>query len=234
MLDLLEGVSGKRRRTHVEPLGQDAEAVTARKPLAFWRLDEFHGPRAADAMGKHHAAYEDGVVHYLDGPGRDNRCAHFAGGRVTAALNGLGGRYSVEMWVWNGMPTKARPVTGYFFSRGPAGAKAAPGDHLGIGGTHSHPGRLIFFNGNDRNQVLGGKTDLGFRTWHHVLLVRDGKSVTVYLDGKPDITGEADVTVPAREGAVFVGGRSDHFANFAGKIDEVAVYDRVVTPAQPR
>jgi hypothetical protein len=229
VLGLLEDVSGKKRRTHVEPAGLLAEAVTARKPVAYWRLDEFHGPRAVDAVGRHHASYEDGVAHYLDGPDSANRCAHFIGGRVKATVKDLGDRYSVEMWVWNGMPTEARAVTGYFFSRGPDGAKGAPGDHLAIGGTHAHAGKLIFFNGNDRNQVLGGKTALGFRKWHHVVLVRDGKSVAVYLDGKPEIEGEADVTMPKGEGTLFVGGRSDGFANFAGKIDEVAVYDRALT-----
>ncbi|HKB02990.1 MAG TPA: LamG domain-containing protein, partial [Gemmataceae bacterium] len=228
VLGLLEGVSGQKRRLHVEPGGLQAEAVKERKPVAYWRLDEFHGPRATDAMGRHHATYEDGVAHYLEGPGDRNRCGHFAGGRVRATLKVLGERYSVEMWVWNGLPASARAVTGYFFSRGPDGAKGAPGDHLGIGGTHLHAGRLIF-NGNDRNRVLGGKTALGFGEWHHVVLVRDGTSVTVYLDGKPEMTGEADVTVPAGEGTVFVGGRSDNFANFAGKIDEVAVYDRALS-----
>jgi len=30
----------------------------------------------------------------------------------------------------------------------------------------------------------------------------------------------------------FIGGRNDNFANFAGKIDEVAVYDRVLAPEE--
>ena len=75
--------------------------------------------------------------------------------------------------------------------------------------------------------MLAGKTVLGLKRWHHVALVRDGKAVTVYLDGKPEITGEADRV----EGdlPLFLGGRCDNFANLAGKLDEVAVYDRVLT-----
>jgi hypothetical protein len=229
VVGLLEAVSGKKRRTPAEPAGKYAEMVTGAKPVAYWRLDEFHGPTAADAVGKHPATYEPGVVHYLDGPpfgDAANYCAHFAGGRVKAAVK-LGPRYSVEVWLWNGLPADARPATGYFISRGPDGAKGAPGDHLGIGGTHSHAGKLIFFTGNERNQLLAGKTVLGLKRWHHVALVRDGQAVTVYLDGKPEIAGEA----AAVEGDVplFLGGRSDNFANLAGKLDEVAVYDRVMT-----
>lgn len=226
---LLETVSGKKRRSPAEPAGKYAELVKAAKPVAYWRLDEFHGSTAADLMGKNPATYERGVAHYLDGPPLGdgaNRCAHFAGGRVKAGVK-LGSRYSVELWVWNGLPADARAVTGYFVSCGPDGAKGAPGDHLGIGGTHAHAGKLIFFTGNERNQLLAGKTPLGLKRWHHVAMVRDGKAVTVYLDGRPEITGEADEI----EGDVplFVGGRSDGFANFAGMLDEVAVYDRVLT-----
>ena len=82
------------------------------------------------------------------------------------------------------------------FSRGEDGAKDAPGDHLGIGGTDQHGGKLIFFNGHAKNQTLGGKTELRLKEWRHVALVRDGAKVAVYLDGKPEIEGEAEVTVP--------------------------------------
>src|SRR5207248_815814 len=104
----------------------------------------------------------------------------------------LGTTYSVEMWIWNGLPANARPVTGYFFSRGPDGVKDAPGDHLAIGGTHSHAGKLLFFNGNARNQVLAGKNNLPLRAWQHVVLVRDGRSVLVYCNGHEELRGEAE------------------------------------------
>lgn len=38
-------------------------------------------------------------------------------GEVTAELPELGDTYSLECWVWNGLPNDARAVTGYFFSR---------------------------------------------------------------------------------------------------------------------
>jgi hypothetical protein len=69
------------------------------------------------------------------------------------------------------------------------------------------------------------------RTWNHVVLVRDGRDVRVYLNGnpQPDIAGEIDMTVPTNGAEVFVGGRNDNFANYEGKIDEVSVYDRALT-----
>jgi hypothetical protein len=171
--------------------------------------------------------YEDGVAYYL--PGKFGRCVHFAGGRMKANVKDLGPTYSVEFWFWNGFPNNVRDVTGYMFSRGEDGAKDAPGDHLGIGGTHAHAGKLIFFNGNAKNQIVAGKTDLKLKEWYHVVLIRDGKNVTAYLNGKEEFSGEADVTVPEKCTQIFFGGRNDKFRGFEGKLDEAAIYNRALT-----
>ncbi|NQT17812.1 MAG: hypothetical protein HQ582_33970 [Planctomycetes bacterium] len=243
VLGLLEKVAGKPRRQPVDPAGPYVEAVLESKPIAYWRLSELTGPQAIDVSGRNHEGqYENGVAFYLEGPesagfcgqGSINRAAHFAGGRVKAALPDLGSRYSVELWCWNGMPVDARAVTGYIFSRGVDQAKGAPGEHLGIGGTHESTnaaGKLFFYNGDELGEVLVGTTDLELRTWNHVVLVRDGDQVTVYLNGQPDpeIAGRATPGCPADVAQVFLGGRSDNLFNFEGKLDELAVYDRPLT-----
>ena len=122
-------------------------------------------------------------------------------------------------------------MTGYLFSRGKDGDAAAAGEHLGIGGTSNNgamAGKLLFFNGNAANTVLSGRTNIPLRTWHHVVLVRDGHNVKVFLDGQPDIDGQAGWTVPENVASVFLGGRCDNFANFEGKLDEVSLYDRAL------
>jgi len=208
------------------------------------------------------ARYEDGVALYLRGvesvtsatnirPQQPNafsgdvinRAPHFAGGRVRAEVPvaqtgglryGLADQYTVTFWFWNGLPNDARPVTGYLFSRGVDGAEGAPGDHLGIGGTAAHPGRLIFFNGNRRNTLLAGETMIAPKTWHHVVFIRDGPRVEVWLDGRLDITGAPEAGHAPDVSQLFFGGRNDNFANLEGKIDEVAVFDRVLSPAEIR
>jgi hypothetical protein len=239
VLRLLEEVAAAPRRKLSDKPGQYGAAVLASKPVAYWRMSEFEGSRAHDSSPhSRHAKYGDGIALFLEGPASNafsedaiNRTAHFAGGRVTARLDQLGGTYSIECWIWNGLPNTARPVTGYIFSRGLDGDKDAAGDHLGIGGTAASPGRLIFFNGNQRNQLLSGANEIKLRTWNHIVLVRDGRNVRVYLNGnlKPEIAGEIDATVPANAADLLVGGRNDNFANFEGKIDEVSVYDRALT-----
>src|SRR5205823_562252 len=87
-------------------------------------------------------------------------------------------------------------------------------------------GRLFFFNGNRRNQLLTGHTDLAPRTWYHVAAVRDGGRITIYLNGQLEITGDADVGFSPTDSQFFFGGRNDNYANLEGKLDEVAIFDR--------
>jgi hypothetical protein len=126
------------------------------------------------------------------------------------------------------MPSDTRPVTGYFFSRGPDGNPDAAGDHLGIGGTHAHAGKLILFNGNTRNELLAGATEIPLRTWSHVVLVRDGDRAALYLNGALERSGDLAPTHVSSADA-FLGGRSDNFANFEGRLDEAALFDRALT-----
>ena len=147
----------------------------------------------------------------------------------------LGDVYSVELWLRNSMENDARAVTGYLLSRGPDGADGAPGDHLGIGGTHSSTGRLFFYNGNHLAQSSAGGTRIPKGTWNHVVLIRQGEDVRVHLNGRkePEFSGRAKIGYPAQgSGQVFIGGRNDNFANFTGRIDQVAVYDRPLRPEE--
>ncbi|HUT93800.1 MAG TPA: LamG-like jellyroll fold domain-containing protein [Thermoguttaceae bacterium] len=243
VLSLLEKVAGRPRRKPVDPLGPYAKAVLDSKPVAYWRLNELAGPQAADVSGRASpGVYGPGVAFHLEGPqspgfcgaGHVNRAAHFAGGRMKAELAELGSQYSVELWFWNGMPVDARAVTGYLFSRGVDGAKGAPGDHLGIGGKHEETGaagKLFFCNGDDLQQVLVGTTEIELRTWNHVVLVRDGHQVAVYLNGRtdPELAGQVAPGCPPDVTRLFLGGRNDNLFNFEGKIDEVALYNRPLT-----
>ncbi len=242
LLALLEKVSGKPRRPVSAPPTKYARAVAASKPAAFWRFQEMSGRRAKDETGQHHGSFTPGVAFYLPAqlavganqPGDSTpvaRAVHFAGGWMKAEGVELGDAYTVEFWFWNGLPADARAVTAYLFSLGREGDSQAAGDHLGIGGTHGdgkNAGKLIVFNGNQKNQLLVGRTVIPLKSWNHVALVRKGKRVTVYLNGAatPEIDGELDVTRVADGETVFVGSRCDGFASLAGMITEVSLYRR--------
>jgi hypothetical protein len=240
LLELLEEISGKKRRSMEDAPAPYAKAVLRSKPLAYWRLNEAVAPVAHDATGGDmHAFMEDGVAVYLPGasattgiqPPRDevpnaftgariNRSIHLAGGRLTAELM-LGGAYSVEFWFWNGLPETARGVTGVLFGR--------EDFQLAIGGTNQTPGHLVVTSGVGAETVsIEGKQTIRQRTWHHVVLTTDGKQVRAYLDGaqSPELEG----TIPSAgvKSRVWFGGAAMNVANFEGKLDEVAVYSRVL------
>ncbi|HEY2909014.1 MAG TPA: LamG-like jellyroll fold domain-containing protein [Gemmataceae bacterium] len=218
VLKLLEEVAGKPRRPIREPLDGYAKAVLASKPTAYWRLDEMSGDAAHDATGHEHVAtFEGGHALYLDGSTAGNHAVHFAGGRMTTPLD-VAEKDTVEMWFWNGLLTDVRPVTGHLLECGP--------DRVSVGGTGGPTGRLVFGHGT-WDQVAAGKTDVGRYQWHHLAVIRDGPSVTMYLDGKIEIHGQLSSSEPRRE--LILAGRGDGAASWEGKLDEVAVYDRALS-----
>ena len=240
-IGLLEKVTGQPRRAWKLPEGPATRAVIAAKPFAYWRLNEFTGPHAADATGQgRDATYEPAITYYLAGPrasefaakDEPNRAPHFVGGRLRARLDGIGDRYSVSIWIWNGMPVAGRAVSGWFFSRGPDHGLAPQGDHLGIGGKAAHTGKLVFFTGSDATTGVAGRTDIPRWTWQHVVLVRDGAAVRVYLDGQLEIETRTTAPRPPAADPFYFGGRSDNDSNWEGRLDEIAFFNRALTAAE--
>ncbi len=238
-LQLLEQVAGRPRRNYRQSCGAAAATVLDAKPVAYWRLDEFAGPRAVDWSGQNRDAfYEPDVLFFLEGPrseafcadGETNRAAFFAGGRLESRIAGLKDRYCVSLWFWNGMPADGRETAGWMFSRDRSHGLGPQGDHLGIGGTATAPGKLIFQHGDGKDgaKPLVGRTEIARWTWNHVAFVRDGHAVRVYLNGQPQPEIEANVPAdfPAGFEQCFFGGRCDNDANWEGRLDEIAVFDR--------
>ncbi len=167
----------------------------------------------------------------------DNKAAGFSGldkgpgdDRLTARLPAYTfADYSVELWLYNSRDLKqpnAPPISGYFYSR-PGDANAdndLPGDHLGIGGVDSSPRDKLFYY--DGQTLISGRTKLAINTWYHVTLVRTKDQVTVYLNGdvaNPEI--QAAVPRSFHSDEITLGTRSDGYAPFQGRLDEVAVFD---------
>jgi hypothetical protein len=235
VLALLEEVAGRPRRLPQETSGPYAESVLRSRPIAYWRLSEMVRAPAADASGHdRRATFEGPVAFYLDGPSAPglstrstiNRALHLAGGHMSTTLPGNGATWSVELWFWNGLPSTARAITGTLAARG-----GAPGERLMIGGTRGVPGCLSFAGGDQSPSPLTGTTEVLPRTWHHAVLVRAVDIVAVYLDGRTEIEGRI-APHPARSDRLWLGGASDADASLEGKLDEVALYDRALTPAE--
>jgi putative membrane-bound dehydrogenase-like protein len=220
-----------------EQNGNYPQTILASKPEWYWRLDDLRY-LPIDTKGDLLAgSFEPGIALYVDGPSGEqfsgkqtNRAIHFAGGRMTTTPNDFGTSWSTEFWFWNGLPHDAGPVTACLFSCGDPQDEHAKGYHLGIGGTQRGTGRLIFSSGDDHQEILVGQTELKVKHWHHVVFVREGTRITVYLDGnpEPDISGSTKVNFIRGSQRMFYGGRSDKAALFEGKLDEISLYDRAL------
>jgi hypothetical protein len=240
-ISLLEEVADKPRREYRLSRGPASERIAAMKPAAWWRLNEFAGPFATDSSGNgRDAVYEPDVTYYLEGPrssafcdhGEANRAAMFVGGRLRARVPGVGDDYSISLWLWNGMPDASRPVSGWLFSRGRDNGLSKWSEHLGVGGTSGHSGKLIFLQGNDPTRVVAGKSSIARWQWQHVAFVRCEKSVSIYLNGQKEIEVSANVDFPAGFDHLFLGGRSDNDSNWEGRLDEIAVFDRALDASE--
>lgn len=237
-IGLLEEAAGKSRKEHELSRGPAAKAIGGLKPAAWWRMDEFSGPLAVDSSGNHRdGIYEPEVTYFLEGPrseyfcedGEKNRAAMFVGARMLGRVGDLGENYSVSLWLWNGMPAEEREVSGWLFSRGHDHGLGRAGDHLGIGGSSGNPGKLVFFSGNDPSGAVFGKTEIPRWEWRQVVFVREGESVRIYLDGKLEIEAKAASELTPEVDRFFLGGRSDNSANWEGRLDEIAIFDRSLT-----
>lgn len=232
ILDLLESVAGRERRSHEEPPSLVSKAVMESNPLAYWRLGEMNGPAARDASGHgHHAHYEMGIAFHLPGIEvadetsieHGSRSIHVAGGRIVSPpLKLQSDTWSIECRIWNGVPVDARSVTGWI--------SEYQGLQLGIAGQGDHAGKLMLRMLGEETPRAYGRSRIGLRQWHHVALVREEHRTRIFLDGTLDAEVREQIPPKRREGEkarLFIGGLRDaEAAGFEGKIDEFAFFDR--------
>ena len=83
---------------------------------------------------------------------------------------------------------------------------------------------MIFANGQE---TVTGKANTERWKWHHAVLVRDQEKVQVYLDGKLEISGEANAVSSVER--LFLGGRNNKESSWEGRLDEAAVFDRALS-----
>jgi len=190
-------------------------AIDSLKPFLHERLSA--KPTSLQATGK--AAYSD------------NAFAAVNGAELKSEFASPARSYSVAFWFKNDTANNKRPITAYLFSLAKPGAPKT-GDHLGIGGTHEKDvtGKLFLFNGSDSKQKkLIGATVIQPGTWNHVVLVREGDHLRLYLNGvdEPEFAGKLAATYKDSR-TFFAATRSDKFAPLAGNLAELAVFDRTL------
>jgi hypothetical protein len=224
---LLEQASGQARKKYVEPMSPYAKAVMASKPTAYWRLGEQAGPTATDTTGNgNDAEYKSGVAFHLSGYRHSNeaittsRAAHFAGGRVVVEVPKTSS-FTIEFWLWNGAIKSPRGRDSFV-------AEFA-GLHLRIFGvTNVEEPVLTIVPGRV------GRAAVSPRKWHHVVVVGRPGNYQLWVNGMKhlDEKWEPNRNESAPKMKLVFGGSDDGLIDFAGKLDEIAYFNRALTSGE--
>jgi putative membrane-bound dehydrogenase-like protein len=252
LLTLLEDLAGHPRRNPVEIHGPYPQAILQLQPAAYWRLGDWTTLQALDSSPHaQHARFDGPVALRLPGPdlprpadtppnappltpnpfsGPDiNSAVHFAGGRLIADDPLLKPPFTTIFWFWNGLDPQARAVTGHLLSLLSRPPNSATLETLAIGGTNQHPGHLIFHSPNV--PAVTGPTPLSHRSWHWLAMVRHTNRLSVFLDGRPEIDAPIDLPFSMPSTWMF-GADPNRTASLEGRLDEIAVFDRALEPAE--
>jgi hypothetical protein len=99
-----------------------------------------------------------------------------------------------------------------------------------------HPGRVRFLHRDPPSYefALGtscfSKTPYGLRQWQHIVAVKDGPEMRLYING--EVAASAEDNTPLSDGLELLVGQLDRerdWRPFVGQLDELAFYDRALS-----
>ncbi len=210
------------------------QVILADGPVSYWRLNETSGDIADDLVSVNDGTYLGGVT--LGAPGAlvgdADLAAMFSQGNQTKvdvpfnpALNPA--VFSIETWV---------KVTGGTGHRSPMTSRADNPQRGYI--FYAEPGNTWqFWTGTGAQvgwNIIPGPA-VRPNTWTHLVGTYDGTVKRFYIDGV-EVGSNTSVFGPNDESTLRLGGGASEspVGNFffEGSVDEAAVYDKVLTPAQ--
>ena len=140
------------------------------------------------------------------------------------SLNFTTGNFSVSYWVY------VHDITdvGYIVRRGT----------WGLDGWYTYlesSGRISIYTNDDgqgdpHTITISNSSVITENTWHHVVVVRNGATGIIYVDGTDETASGDSMIDPKSTGATcYIGSNTNYIK---GIVDEVIVYDTVVTSSQ--
>lgn len=233
--------------------GDYADRILASKPRHYWRLDRMENGVVPDEMGNGNPLTPVG----------DAAISADEGGRKSLHLSGSGGLASevpwrmrrdgaaIELWFASEGNQKSSLV-GLATNRADTRHFAVLG-HNNDDGSQGHPGRqmsntLRFLTrwpvGTEGGVNLYSEPVIGPLSWHHVVIQLKGQRMELHADGIPVKIATADA-MPETIDLLFTFGfaytlgktgkdkeQPDRF--LSGRMAEIAVYDRLLSPAEIR
>lgn len=206
------------------------ELVLSHEPVAYWWLDETAGTNAADQLGTYNATYTNSPDLNQTGVMRDGSnspSVNFDGtkhvlGSDWAALEFTGtANFTLEAWV------NTDTVAGNGLIIQKQETSKTNGWEFGRSGDEWFANRE---GGGVLNEALSSGYNLSTGVNYHVVATFDGTTLTVYSNGVSVATDSTVVSVDSSTATLSIGRDSvTGAANWDGRIDEVAIYDRALS-----
>jgi PKD repeat protein len=210
------------------------DVVLLDRPAGYWRLGESAGTTTADAAGGPAATVVGGVTRGLAGVSGDGNTAVRLDGTTgyvrvdnRDSLNFTTQNFTVEAWA---RPTAVGTTGGAVVQKGDT--TGYPGWQYRISLTSGGKWRATVFVGSTNVTATDTGTPSTTR-WTHLVLVRSGAQVTLYVNGVAAATTSFTGSVNTSTGMLAIGrsgAASDGYFN--GAVDEVAVYPTALTASQ--
>ncbi len=240
-------------RTTNAPVTLYSKVVMADKPVGYWRLDETNSPTAFDAVGSFDgtyffagsdltSGYPSGIPHEID-PAIHVTSTATVTVPYALELNPVTGPWSVEFWI---QPTSLDPNN--FHTPISSEGNQNSGANLTGWNIYQHVAGVWtwnIYNGGSGGSFTSEFTDSPIvpGKWYHMVLTDNGTNMVWYSNGRLvfSTTVAAMGFVPngingdpaVAGGPLTLAVRSDGiFGAWDGGIDEVAVYNYVLSPQQ--
>ena len=248
-------------RAATVPITGYAKIVMADDPVAYWRLDEPNGSSTAvDAAGSFDGSYNAGSGTFAFAaptgiPNETDPAVGISGGATVQIPYALElnpwGAFSVEGWFQPAsLAANGNDYRTAFSSMFNVGGVGPTGWLLYQQGNNTWA--WVPYGGFWASVFLPDTTEtIVANQWYHIALTYDGTTFTVYVNGTARTSGTYSGFTPngnvpqggagsynynyngSGSGPMVLGWRSDvGFNPFAGTMDDIAVYNKALTPVQ--
>ena len=221
--------------------GSYTDVVLADTPRFLYRLDESAGPTAYDRTAQHDAGYqlfggtltfgqpgallrESNTAVLIEGDG--NSGPNIGASVENAPIDVFQGDFTIELFF---KPTGI-PIANYH------GALFLCEDYLSSGfrtGPRDDLNLELWTDEGGGTSTIIGTTPLVLGVWSYVVFVKRGETAEIWLDGTLLVSGALDMSPPSlTTGRTECGFGAFHGLPAYGVFDEVAAYDKALSPAQ--
>ncbi|CAN2047817.1 putative Secreted protein containing LamG-like jellyroll fold domain protein [Candidatus Magnetomoraceae bacterium gMMP-1] len=204
----------------------------------YWKMDEAEGTTVFDSAGPKDAAANGATI---DNSGKIGKARRFDGidqyiiKDNDADIDFGTGSFSISFWM--------KASTPYYWTviMGKANDWGDDNDYYGwvLGNAGGFNGTTLEFAINsgetgDKNDKVVQAANVFNGVWHHVVAVRDGQTMKLYVDGGDPKATQSNVTQTVsgdEPKPLLIGMLADNYY-YDGLIDEVAIWDRALTKAE--